>query len=250
MCAQTEKPSLLYGQSYLHNLGIELKFLDELESLFIIKKALPRIQVRRDYRVQTQCVIDISEKIGFLYLALDYIKQLEGRGERYNWRLIKYHFYNFVYDCKACLDSIAVLLNHQLNLGFKGGKRDFREGKFRGALETKSKFFKDFSSKFGSWCDAVIEYRDRIIHQIGVPVFKVPEVYPYAVWNERAMATLPYCIPKKAISFIKLMSMRASERAKLEHVEIVTFCEENVKKIMDIAEMALSEIYDSIGAPT
>ena len=247
MCPQTKKPyNLLYGQSYLQKLGIELKFLDELESLFIIKEALPRFRVRSNYRVQTQCVIDISEKIGFLYLALDYIKQLEGEGKRYNWRLIKYHFYNFVYDCKACLDSIAVLLNHQLNLGFKGGNRDFRKTEFRRALEKKSTFFKDFSSKFSSWCDGIIEYRDRIIHQIGVGVFQVPEVYPHAVWNERATASLPYCIDKKAISFIERMSMDFSEIAKVGHVEIVTFCEEAVKNTMDIAEMALSEIYNNI----
>ena len=241
MCAQTKKPfNFLYGQSYLHNLGIELKLLDELESLFIIEKEDAQIQVRHDYRVQTQCVIDISEKIGFLYLALDYIKQLEVKGDYMpTHRLIKYHFYNFVYDCKACLDSIAVLLNHQLDLGFKGGNRDFRKMKFRRALEKKSAFFKDFSSKFGSWCDAVIEYRDRIMHRIGVSVFKV--------WRgERTTATLRYRILKKAISFIEEMSMGTRERAKLEHVEIVTFCEESVKKIIDIAEMALSEIYNNI----
>ena len=234
MCAQTKKTyNFLYGQSYLLNLGIELKFLDELESLFIVKKE-KRIQFRRDYRVQTQCVMDISEKIGFLYLALDYIKQLEGKGG-YNFRLIKYHFYNFVYDCKACLDSIAVLLNHQLNLGFKGGKRDFREGKFRRALERKSTFFKDFSSKFGSWCDAVIEYRDRIIHQIGVPVFQAAAGHPDEAWKP----SLPHCIPKKAISSIDIYIVSGK---KLEYVEIVSFCEDSVKKIMDIAEMAFSEV--------
>jgi len=238
MCAQTKKPyNFLYGQSYLLNLGIELKFLDELESVFIVKRE-KQIDVRRDYRVQTLGVMDISEKIGFLYLALDYIKQLEGKGG-YNFKLIKYHFYNFVYDCKACLDSIAVLLNHQLNLGFKGGKRDFRKTKFRRALETKSKFLKDFSNKFGGWCDAVIEYRDRIIHQIGVPVFQAGAGDPEKLWKP----SLPHCIPKEAISAIEFLP-RAHK--KLEYVEIVIFCEDSIKKIMDVAEMALSEVYDNV----
>jgi len=235
MCAQIKKPSnFLYGQSFLPNLGIELKFLDEFESFFIIKKE-KGIQVKREYSVQTQCVIDISEKIGFLYLALDYIKQLEGKGGQV--KLIKYHFYNFVYYCKACLDSIAVLLNHQLNLGFKGGERDFRKVKFRQALETKSTFFKDFSSKFGSWCDAIIEYRKRIIHQIGVPVWTEAAGHPDEAWKP----SLPQCIPKRAVSLIDLIS-----REKCEGVEIIFFCQDNIKKIMDTAEMAFSEIYENI----
>jgi hypothetical protein len=237
MCARSEKPyyNFLYGESYLLNLGTKLKFLDELESLFIVKKE-KQVLVRRNYRIQTQCVTDISEKIGFLYLALDYIKQLEGKGG-YSSRLIKYHFYNFVYGCKACLDSIAVLLNQQLNLGFKGGDRDLRRKNFRLALETKSTFFKDFSSKFGSWCDAVVAYRDRIIHQIGVPVFQATAGHPDEAWKP----SLPHCIPKRAISYVDFLS-----DIKVEYVEIVTFCQDSVKNIMSIAENALAEIYDNI----
>lgn len=239
MCAQTGKPSFLYGQSYLQNLGIELKFLDELENLFI-RRSKEKIHVRRDYRVQTECIIDISEKIGFLYLALDYVKQLDSE------ILIKYHFYNFVYDCKACLDSIAVLLNHQLNLGFKGGERDFRHGKFCRALETRSTYLKDFSSKFGSWCNAIIEFRKRIIHQIGVFVFQQAALGGSPPTEEVLMRKpfLPYCVPRRAISLIE----RVYGGKTVESVEIVTFCQDNIKKIMDITEIALSEVYDSIGA--
>jgi len=61
MCTQPKKLyNFLYGQSYLLNLGIELKLLDELESLFIIKKE-KQIRFRRDYKVQTQCIMDICD---------------------------------------------------------------------------------------------------------------------------------------------------------------------------------------------
>lgn len=231
MCAETKKSyNFLYGQSYLLSLGIKLEFLDEFESLFIVKSK-NRIQVKRDYRFQTQCIIDISEKMGFLYLALDYIKLLA-----FNERLIKYHLYNFVYNCKVCLDSMAVLLNYQLNLGFKGGKRDFRIVEFRRALENKSVCLKDFSKKFGRWCDAIIEFRDRIIHRIGVPIFKTAAGHPVEEWKP----ALPLCIPKKAISLIDLIDK------KVEVIEIITFCKDNVEIMMNIAKIALSEIYKNV----
>lgn len=225
--------NVLYGESYLLNLGIEFKFLDKLENLFVIKKERSFL-FRKDYAVQAQCIIDISEKIGFLHLALDYIRQLEGK--QYSTRLTKYHFYNFVYDCKACLDSIAVLLNHQLRLGFRGGKRDFRFDNFRRKLE-KGKFFQDFSSRFGHWCDEIIEYRKRIIHQIGVPVFQVGAGHPDETWKP----SLPLCIPKEAISSIDIALGK-----KFEPIQITTFCQDSIKKIMDIAEITLREIHENI----
>jgi hypothetical protein len=134
-----------------------------------------------------------------------------------------------------------VLLNHQLNLGFKGGKRDFRHGRFCRALKTKSTYFKDFSSNFGSWCDAVVAYRDSIIHQIGVPVFQEASfggAPPEEVIKRKPSP--PYCVPKRAIPMIDMLDK------KVETVEIITFCQDSIKKIMDITGMALAEIYDSI----
>jgi len=235
MDEQAKKPyNILYGESYLLNLGIELKFLDKLENIFFVRKE-KSILFKKDYAVQAQCISDISEKIGFLHLALNYIRQLQSK--QYSTRLTKYHFYNFVYDCKACLDSIAVLLNHQLGLGFEGGKRDFRFGNFRGKLEEKSKFFKDFSSRFGHWCDDIIEYRKRIIHQIGVPVLQVAAGHPDEAWKP----SLPLCIPKEAISVIDLALGK-----KCEPMEIITFCQDCIKKMMDIAEIALREVHENI----
>jgi len=202
MCAEAKTPyNFLYGQSYLLNLGIKLECLDELERLFIVKSE-NRFQVKREYRFQTQCIIDISEKIGFLYLALDYIKLLAFNAR--NERLVKYHSYNFIYSCKACLDSIAVLLNDQLGLGFKGGERDFRIGEFRRTLEKESVFFKDFSTKFGRWSDAIIEFRDRIIHRIGVPIFTIAAGPPTEEWKP----SLPLRIPKKAISVLDVIGKK------------------------------------------
>ena len=229
-----EAYNILYGQSYLLNLGIKLKFLDEFESLFVVKGE-KRIHHLPDYRVQTECVMDISEKIGLLYLAFDYIKGCEHAP--YSSRLIKYHFYSFVFNCKACLDSMAVLLNHQLKLGFKGGKRDFRNGQFRQVIETKTTFLKDFSNRFGSWCDGIIAYRDRIIHQIGVPIFKAGAGPPEELWSSS-----PYCIPKKPKSLIHIVK----RTKKLEYVEILPFCQNSIKKVMEIAEMTFSEVHENI----
>lgn len=223
---------ILYGQSYLLNLGIKLKFLEEFESLFIVKDE-KRIHYLPDYKVQTECIMDISEKIGFLYLALDYIKGCE---HEHNSRLTKYHFYTFVFNCKACLDSMAVLLNHQLKLGFKGGKRDFRNGQFRQAIETKSTFLRDFSNRFGSWCEGIINYRDRIIHQIGVPVFITGPGPP------EKLGAFSYCVPKKPKSQIDIVK----RTKKLDHVEILPFCRNSIKRIMEIAEITFSEVHENI----
>lgn len=230
-----DKYNILYGQSYLLNLGIKLKYLDELESHFV-NRTKKGILIKRDFRFQTQCVTDISEKIGFLHLSLDYIKQYEGKGG-FNFRSIKYHFYNFVYNCKACLDSIAVLLNHQLNLGFKGGNRDFRKSIFINKLQAKSGYFKDFKSRFGKWCENIIDYRDRIIHTIGVPVFKAGPGHPSKGWKPY----LKHFVPKKAISFMDI-----KPGVPLERVEIITFCNETIEKMMDIVERALTEVYKNI----
>ncbi len=182
--------------------------------------------------------MDISEKMGLLYLALDYIKGCEHAP--YSSRLVKYHFYSFVFNCKACLDSMAVLLNNQLKLGFKGGKRDFRNGQFRQVMEIKSKFLKGFTNRFGSWCDNIITYRDRIIHQIGVPVFKAGAGPSEESWH--AYASMPYCIPKKPKSVIDI----AKRTKKLGYVEILPFCQNSIKKVMEIAEMTFSEVHENI----
>ena len=132
---------------------------------------------------------------------------------------------------------MAVLLNHQLKLGFKGGKRDFRNGQFRQVIETKSTFLKDFSNKFSSWCDGIIAYRDRIIHQIGVPIFKAGAGAAEELWS-----SLPYCIPKKPKSLVDI----TKRTKKLEYVEILPFCQNSIKKVMEIAEMTFSEVYENI----
>jgi hypothetical protein len=128
-------------------------------------------------------------------------------------------------------------LNHQLALGFKGGSRDFRKMKFRSGLKNKSVFFKDFTSKFGTWCDETISYRDRIIHQVGVPVFTVGKGPPEKMWRP----SLPHHIPKRATP-----AFEHTPGKKMPYIDVLGFCEQAISKTMAIVELCLSEIYHNI----
>lgn len=105
---------------------------------------------------------DIVEKIGFMLLSYDALKEL--RKKRRNLRNLplkdrtkifrkdkmlkgssdKYYFYNFIIYTKASLDSIAVTINSFFNFDFKGGQIDFGNFTFRKKVESLNEF-KNFS---------------------------------------------------------------------------------------------------------
>ena len=234
--------NFLYSQSYLLTLGIKMKYLDELEVLLVPREE-NKPMFRKGYMQQTQGIMDICEKIGFLHLALEYMVEIEEKGA--GQRLAKYHFYNFIYHCKACLDSIAVLLNHQLNLGFSGGKIDFRNMSFVQKLQQIGVFTKDFWKKFGQWITRIIDYRDAIIHRVSVPVLFVGNGPPSHI-------SLPhsYYVPKKPYSIVKLVapswfSLPKEKRTKF-FLKIRDFCEQSIENIVKIAEMAFAEVYEKV----
>lgn len=220
-----------------------MKYLDELEVLFVPREE-NKPMFRREYRQQAQGIIDICEKIGFLHLALEYIVEIEEKGA--GQRLAKYHFYNFIYNCKACLDSIAVLLNHQLNLGFSGGKVDFRNMSFVLKLQQAGVFTKDVWKKFGQWIARIIEYRDAIIHRVGVPVLFVGNGPPPSYINPPHS----YYVPKKPYSIVKLVNRSwfslPKERRTKFFLKIRDFCERSIENITKIAEMAFAEVYEKV----
>lgn len=220
-----------------------MKYLDELEALLVPRED-NKPMFRKEYKQQTQQIMDICEKIGFLHLALAYIIEIEEKGA--GQRLAKYHFYNFIYYSKACLDSIAVLLNYQLNLGFGGGKRDFRNMSFVQKLQQIGLFTKDIWNKFGQWITSIIIYRDAIIHRLSVPVLFVGNGYP------PSHIRLPhsYYVPKRPYPLVKLVSPSWFSMPKEKRTEfflkIRDTCEQGIENITKIAEIAFAEVYEKL----
>lgn len=176
------------GHSYLWIVarGIGLKSVlptaECLEKLGEILSRAPEYENFRPERFPTDSwewnirfyISDLLDKLGFLYFARDQIKIIEN--SRPQWEPIsvmsvKYHIYNFIFDCKAFLDALASLLNYHFNLGLHAGNIDFNKPKFTQKLVNKNAELSKAIEKNSEWIHELNEWRINLIHRHGILVF-------------------------------------------------------------------------------
>ena len=158
---------LLYLYSYLNNTKYYPKSIEDLENLLVKK-----INDKGNYMILdtnlANFLHDILLKLGFMCLAKDNLMKTKLTEQD----LIQNHydFHNFVYDTKALLDSISMMLNHFYKLGSKGGTIDLSKDTFLNELDKKNSVLFEQIKKQKKWINEVVDWRLKLIHRLSTLV--------------------------------------------------------------------------------
>lgn len=204
---------------------------------------------------------DLIEKIGFIILSFDILKvnlkkdnalmklpfkeRIIKAKEKYKddkYRNDKYYFYNFIIYLKASLDSIAVILNSFYGWGFKNGDIDLGKNPFLTKLSSLTSF-NDFQKKYLKWIRKVIMYRDAIIHQKSVDIFrharsKLIPLFPLTV-NELDDILENY---KRLV----MQSHKQKIPKRLQLINMNSFMKTCIKNILEITGLLSTEILNEL----
>lgn len=284
----------LYGQSLLRQTNIKLKYLDEIATN-IMKPEIDEenIQTKMEFldvnlnAVIYSSIIDISEKLGFLFFSWNQITDFENHRDYFEDMpyqrmfspLIKFHLYNFIYNAKAVLDSISVLLNDLYKLGFSGGDRDLaRNTKFRSKVFNKNRTIKRLYEINEDRFNTLLKYRDAVIHRKSIMVFiSIPKKIPFDYLLKRTekmgsglkhiihMPTLisgkpkikfkvkngvlltphafHYVMPKEPLNYEEITRKKFK---KQKYIKIRRFCKNTFSVLRDFSEVVFEATYNSI----
>jgi len=114
-------------------------------------------------------IIDSYGKLGFLFYSRDRIREVNGKVTA-SHVFVHYYLTNFIYDCKAYLDSVAVMLNDFYKIGKSGGEIDFYFNSFRNIVIEKEPELTDIIQELESWFIKVYNWRRDLIHKYTSPV--------------------------------------------------------------------------------
>jgi hypothetical protein len=161
--------------------GIELAYLDKLAQAILDTKTITAAEgkiaaarVKHGYSETVDGIIDICEKLGFVWMAEREIKSIESESVTLPdgvWQPskcgeVKYHFYNAIYNCKANADSCSILLNLILELPYEKEDRDLlRNEEFRKQVRERSTDFHSCWQEYGGWFSNLRKLRDQLIHR-------------------------------------------------------------------------------------
>lgn len=112
-------------------------------------------------------VLNVFNKLGFMFLSTNKIKELNGGIPTNTQVFIQYELNNFIFYTKSTLDSIAIILNAAYQLGFSKGDIDLKRINFTEVLFQK----KSNSSVAGlidskrKWINEVVKWRDEMNHR-------------------------------------------------------------------------------------
>lgn len=219
--------------------GIELKSVipsaECLEKLGNILSQTPGYESYRPNRFPADswewnlrfCISDSLEKLGFLYFARDQIKNIENsrpRWEPISVISVKYHIYNFIFDCKAFLDALGSLLNYHFNLGLSKGDIDFNKSKFRQILASKNMELSKAIEEHLKWIKELSDWRIKLIHRQGILVFGCHDENGYS-------------IPKKPLRYTEYYT--AQEKGSYYCVDLCQKYIEHAQEIFDASCKAI-----------
>lgn len=242
------EPSLLCGYSYAYwRTGYKPQVFDEFEKILIIHDRLKPHFVEpnpKHYDLVEQ-IIDSFGKLGYLFLSKDRIKEVNGKinqGHLY----VYYYTYNFIYDCKSFLDSIAVILNSYYELGKNEGDIDLKKGKFRDEVCNKQPKLRNTMKQYQKWFDNVVKWRDSLIHKFSVPI-GTPITYVPSHEELNEMQEIPYC--KMLIEpqpFLSANFPELEKRYGTAFIDIEDFCEEWITNACNFYNKVCDVIADDL----
>lgn len=187
--------SFLCGYSYAWQAGYKPKAFTRLEKLLVQEKTDADSSFAKELviknRTLTEQLQDSYGKLGFLFLSRDYIRKVNGK-HPLDHIYVSYHLYNFMYDCKAFLDALAVMLNDFYSIAEKRrGKIDLKLETFRNKLIEKDASLTKVIKKYESWFSTVAIWRDNLIHRFSTNIS--PVIFTDHPLNEVTKEELDNC---------------------------------------------------------
>ena len=195
---------MLYSQSYLGQIGGPLNNLEPLVGeINRLRKSRGRDaeEVRGELRIISEYryleyLSDAIDKLGFLYFTRDKLKESK------HVATSKYYVFNFIFDCKAFLDTISSLINYHWELGQRGGDIDLSKPDFVKSVGLKNPTLLKDVQNLEKWIKWIQTWRVNLIHRQGLfmydarlmPSWEEPDEFSQAMFSKRpAVDSLEVC---------------------------------------------------------
>lgn len=240
--------SPLCGYSYAWRAGYKPQPFDKLEEILIVKETDPSSKYAHKFVdiYLIEQIIDSYGKLGFLFYSRDRIQELNSKVQA-SHIYVHYYLYNFIYDCKTYLDSVAIMLNDFYDIGESGGRIDFYFGTYRNKIINKEPKLDRIIKVLEPWFILVYNWRRDLIHRFSSPVgwqlVKVPSVKEMDEYLERNPPVLMLVEPQPYLSanFPKL-----NKKYGTSFREIDPFCEEWISNACRFYDQTCNVIADKI----
>lgn len=235
----------LCGYSYAWKVGYIPRAFEKLGRILIRDIGTQELAIK-DRRLVQQ-IIDSYGKLGFLFLSRDYILQVNGKVPL-SHIYVTYHLYNFIYDCKAFLDSVAIMLNDFYQIGAVGGNIDFKKSSFRNTIAERETKLHGIMEKHKKWFVKVVAWRDALIHKFSTII--APSYAPSDRWPTDEELTIfmkrnPPCVmPMEPSPYLTLNSAKLKKYGRVVR-EIESFCQEWIDKACDLYDRVCDVISES-----
>ena len=221
----------LYHQSYLGVINVHPKYFDKLADV-IYKISLekgPHGKLLENKKIEysneflySMYLKDMLDKLGFLYLSSD--KIIENIKELH---FCKYYLYNFIFDCKSLLDTIAGLINHHYQIVTQLKERskiDLKRGQFIEEIKKFNNKLGEEISENKNWINDIVKWRDQLIHRPGINI----------VWDDKGRHLMP----------IKPESFEDMIIQKTPQISPIDFCKINIEQAQILVQRTCYHILE------
>lgn len=225
----TSKYVYFCGSSYAWHEGYLPRAFHDLDNILVGKSEEDPKTLMIDNKQLVDQIQDSYNKLGFIFLARKYIKEINGKSSLQH-TLIPFHLSNFTYDCKAFLDAVAVLLNDVYSLGRNGGQIDFRHGRFIDAINKAEPKLVTSLGTYDKWIQDVINWRDCLIHKFSTTIAPYIEMDRWPTDEELTALSRERCMmPMEPIPSLSGNYSKLRKKYGKSHQEIEPFCDRWIK---------------------
>lgn len=185
---------------------------------------------------------DAYEKLGYMLYAEKSIKEIDSKIKYYDL-VIQYHVSNFIFNCKAFLDSISNAIYHAFDLDIKKDVNiDITRPEFIRKLIKKNSRIADKIKHFLDWAKYIVAYRTALIHKYRFFSFSVNLTFTkLEILRE---PTSPF------IQFDKTRFYEFSNNLEKKYgsstIKVDVFCREQLDNAKRLFENIISEFLEEI----
>lgn len=188
-------------------------------------------------------ICDAYEKLGYMFYARKIIEELDLRIP-YSALVRQYHLLNFLFHCKAFIDSISNAIYHAFDLGIKKVVNiDITRPEFTRKLEMAEKLdMADKLKEFVDWAKYIVKFRVALIHKYRF----------FGLSKNRTLTKLE--ILREPISPLDFFDKKCldefSNKLKMKYgsstIQFDDFCKEHLSNATDLFEAVISEFLEEI----
>jgi len=244
--------SYLCGYSYAWRIGYKPEAFERLEKALVIVEQDPDSEFAKKLIVRDRAlaeqIMDSYGKLGFLFLSRDYIRQVNGKHPLAHI-YVSYHLYNFIYDCKAFLDAVAVMLNDFYLVGKTRGYIDFKHELFRGEIIEKEPKIEKIIRKHEDWFVTVSNWRDKLIHRFSTTIAPFTSSNHWPTEEELDQGSLQPCmmlVEPRPLLRPHLKELEKKYGKRIMFREIDPFCKEWIDNACDFYDQVCNAISQTL----